>query len=349
MKELKEGNKGLAGKRPKAEPKKDKPKKEGDDEEDDESEEGGEALDDESEESEEEGAPKPAEAKAKEVAGKVAKTKPAKEDESESESDEAEEPVEEKKKPAPEKAEKSARPAEEKPKREVNPAELFIGNLVFTATQDQVTEHFKKYGDVVSVKLIERGGRPAGRGFVAFKTEAEAIKALEANDQDFLGRKLLVRKASDPIPVREGGDKSGSSAADGTKIFVGGLSYTSTEQSVKAFFTKCGDIKEVRVAMGQDGKPRGFCFVEFTSVEAAQKAKALSGEQLDGRPIRVDMAGAGKGRDDNGGSRGGRGGFRGGRGSGRGGFRGGRGGFGGGRGGRGGFRGGRGSRRGRFE
>lgn len=84
--------------------------------------------------------------------------------------------------------------------------------------------------------------------------------------------------------------------------------------------------------MGEDGKPRGFAHVEFTSEEPVQKAIALSGQDLDGRNIRVDVAGSKGGnrggRSDRGGfggrSRGGsRGGFRGGRRDfGRGGFRG---------------------------
>jgi len=98
--------------------------------------------------------------------------------------------------------------------------------------------------------------------------------------------------------------------------------------------------------MGEDGRARGFCHVEFEDPAHAAEAMKLNGQEIDGRACRLDLSAP---------RTGGRGGFGGGRGGGRGGFggdRGGRGGFGGGRGGfgggRGGFGGGRGGGRGGF-
>lgn len=88
------------------------------------------------------------------------------------------------------------------------------------------------------------------------------------------------------------------------------------------------------VAIRESGRPKGFAYVTFASVEDAKSAfNALNGSELDGRPVRLDFA---KPRENSGGGggRGGRGGF------------GGRGGRGGGRGGRGGGRGGSGANRG---
>ena len=78
--------------------------------------------------------------------------------------------------------------------------------------------------------------------------------------------------------------------------------------------------------MGDDGRPRGFCHVQFESPDSATKAMELQGEFLDGRGVRLDLSQPNRNRG--GGGRGGRGGF--------GGDRGGRGGGFGGRGGRGG-------------
>lgn len=102
--------------------------------------------------------------------------------------------------------------------------------------------------------------------------------------------------------------------------------------------------------MGEDGRARGFCHVEFEDPAHAAEAMKLNGHEIDGRACRLDLSAprqGGGGRGGFGGGRGGRGGFgdrggRGGFGGGRGGFGGGRGGFGGGRGGFGGDRGGRG-------
>jgi len=135
----------------------------------------------------------------------------------------------------------------------------------------------------------------------------------------------------------QGGNKNDSSSKT---VFVGNISWNTTEESLTEFFSKCGSVVAVRIAKNPDGQMKGFCHVEFDSTEAVNAAVALAGTDIDGRAIRVDPAKSSSG--------GGRGGFGGGRGGGRGGFggdRGGRGGFGGGRGGgRGGFGGGRGGR-----
>jgi nucleolin len=86
--------------------------------------------------------------------------------------------------------------------------------------------------------------------------------------------------------------------------------------------------------MGEDGRARGFCHVEFENPAHAADAMKLNGQEIDGRAVRLDLSAprqGGGGRGGFGGGRGG-GGFRGGDRGGRGGFGGGRGGFGGGRG-----------------
>ena len=130
-------------------------------------------------------------------------------------------------------------------------------------------------------------------------------------------------------------------------LFVGNLSFDANEDVVGQEFGNHATVLGVRMPTDPDtGRPKGYGYVQFGSVEDAQTAlEAMKGAYISGRPIRLDF---GKPRDSNGG--GGRGGGRGfgggfGGGRGRGGFD--RGGRGGGRG-RGGFgdRGGRGGARG---
>jgi nucleolin len=210
--------------------------------------------------------------------------------------------------------------------------ELFIGNLPFQADDNAVYEFFGVYGEVVNVKLLQRDGRPMGKGFVQFKNGADAAKAKAANGMDFMGRAIAVRFANDPAPAfQERQSSPRRPAGNGNTIFVGGLSYQSTNETVAEFFGQCGNISGVRIATDQDGNPRGFAHVEFDTPEAVQAALQMTGQQLDGRSIRVDMAGA-KGEKPAGGRFGGdrggsRGGFRGAPRGGAGGFRGGRGGM----------------------
>ncbi|MCC6676884.1 MAG: RNA-binding protein [Phycisphaerales bacterium] len=127
------------------------------------------------------------------------------------------------------------------------------------------------------------------------------------------------------------------------KIYVGNLSFNTSEAQLRALFEAHGEVASASLVMDRDtGRPRGFGFVEMNNDEQARAAMAaLNGQNVDGRDLTVNEArpreGGGGGRGGFGGGGGGRGGFGGGGGGGgRGGFGGGRGGGGGG-GGRGGW------------
>jgi len=99
-------------------------------------------------------------------------------------------------------------------------------------------------------------------------------------------------------------------------LFVGNLSFNTTQDSLWAFFDQSGGVTDARVAKDQDGNSRGFGHVDFDTPANAEKALSLAGGQLDGRNIRCDLSqpkerGAGGGRGGFGGrgGRGGRGGF----------------------------------------
>ena len=86
---------------------------------------------------------------------------------------------------------------------------------------------------------------------------------------------------------------------EGTTLFVGNLSYNTTEEGLYDFFLGCGNIKTIRLAKDPEGNVRGFAHVEFHSPEEAESAMKLNENNLDGRPVRLDMAGskAGAGGD----------------------------------------------------
>ncbi|XP_044311892.1 cold-inducible RNA-binding protein isoform X1 [Varanus komodoensis] len=112
-------------------------------------------------------------------------------------------------------------------------------------------------------------------------------------------------------------------ASDEGKLFVGGLSFDTNEQSLEQVFSKYGQIAEVVVVKDRETqRSRGFGFVTFENIDDAKDAMmAMNGKSVDGRQIRVDQAGKSsenRSRGYRGGSAGGRGFFRGGRGRGRG-------------------------------
>ncbi|MBI5432087.1 MAG: RNA-binding protein [Planctomycetes bacterium] len=79
----------------------------------------------------------------------------------------------------------------------------------------------------------------------------------------------------------------------GTKLYVGNLSYSTTETSLRAAFETNGrSVKEVAVISDREtGRPRGFAFVRMgTDIEARAAIEELDGFELDGRRIRVNEA-----------------------------------------------------------
>lgn len=77
-------------------------------------------------------------------------------------------------------------------------------------------------------------------------------------------------------------------------VFVGNLSWNATEDDVRAAFSECGTITNVRVPTDREtGQPKGFAFVDFEDTAATDAAVALSGTEVAGRAIRVDFQGSG--------------------------------------------------------
>lgn len=93
---------------------------------------------------------------------------------------------------------------------------LYVGNISFQATTDDLKEYFSKAGEVVSTKLITDAatGRSRGFGFVEMSSESEAQKAISMfNGSSFLNRNIVVSEAK-PQEQRERGsrERSGSGA-----------------------------------------------------------------------------------------------------------------------------------------
>ncbi|MCC7209153.1 MAG: RNA-binding protein [Anaerolineae bacterium] len=108
------------------------------------------------------------------------------------------------------------------------------------------------------------------------------------------------------------------------KLYVGNLSYSTTEEVVRELFAQVGEVESVALITDREtGRAKGFGFVEMATEEASQEAiKRFNGYTLDGRPLTVNEArpreersgggGFGGGGYRGGGDRGDRGGNRGG-------------------------------------
>jgi cold-inducible RNA-binding protein len=86
-----------------------------------------------------------------------------------------------------------------------------------------------------------------------------------------------------------------------SKLFVGGLSWDTKEDSLKNFFSQAGNVVSATVITDKfSGRSKGFGFVEMSSEEEAKEAiKKLNGQSLDGRNITVNEARPQQPRENN--------------------------------------------------
>ncbi|EKD77999.1 MAG: glycine-rich RNA-binding protein, partial [uncultured bacterium] len=80
-----------------------------------------------------------------------------------------------------------------------------------------------------------------------------------------------------------------------SKIYVGNLSYNTTEDGLRDYFSQYGTIEEIKLIIDfNTGRSKGFGFITYGSAQDCENALAANGVELDGRKLKVNIA-----RDDN--------------------------------------------------
>ncbi|HQL22826.1 MAG TPA: RNA-binding protein [candidate division Zixibacteria bacterium] len=76
------------------------------------------------------------------------------------------------------------------------------------------------------------------------------------------------------------------------KIYIGNMSYSTTEDQLRQAFEAFGEVSEVNLVMDRDsGRPKGFAFVEMPNQDEGKAAiAAMNGKEFDGRTLNVDEA-----------------------------------------------------------
>ena len=76
-----------------------------------------------------------------------------------------------------------------------------------------------------------------------------------------------------------------------TKLYVGNLPFTVTEDAVRTLFTPHGTVEKISLISDRDtGRPRGFGFVEMSNADATRAMQALNGQDFSGRPLKINEA-----------------------------------------------------------
>lgn len=182
---------------------------------------------------------------------------------------------------------------------------IWVGNLSYATTLATIKDFFKECGEITRIKCPKgNGAKNYNKGFayIFFSTPEEAAKGVAMSEKKLEGRSLLIK------------DSENFERADGSKapteaekkeikkqknppcptLFLGNLSFDTTEASIRENFGWAGDIRKVRVATFEDsGKCKGFAYVDYFEVESATKAiRAPDKHMLDGRKCRVEFGSA---------------------------------------------------------
>ncbi|KAM7012293.1 nucleolin [Tautogolabrus adspersus] len=175
-------------------------------------------------------------------------------------------------------------------KKERDARTLFVKNLPFSATVDDLKEVFE---DAVDVRLPPgQNGSNRGIAYIEFKSEAEAEKMLEeAQGAEVQGRSIMVDYVGDKS---QKGAKVAASGAACKTLVVNNLAFSATEEVLQSTFEKAVSIRIPQ----RDGRPKGFAFVEFESTDDAKDAlENLNNTDIEGRSIRLEYSQNSGGRD----------------------------------------------------
>ncbi|CAN6165178.1 unnamed protein product [Urochloa humidicola] len=184
-----------------------------------------------------------------------------------------------------------------RPPRGDDPGRLFVGNLPYTFTSEELNEAFSEAGRVDDAQIIydKVTNRSRGFAFVTMATAEEAAKAIQMFDGALLGGRT-ARVNYPEVP--RGGERrtvtmDGRRRDDGTyKIYAGNLGWGLRADALRAVFEGKAGLLDARVIFEREtGRSRGFGFVSFRTAEDAQAAlEALDGMELEGRPLRLSLA-----------------------------------------------------------
>lgn len=163
---------------------------------------------------------------------------------------------------------------------------IFVKNLDKSIDHKALYDTFSMFGNILSCKVaMNAAGESLGYGFVHYETEEAAVKAIEKVDGMVIaGENVLVTRWK-PRSERSG------DVTKFTNIYVKQLPDSITDESLRSIFEAFGPVTSVMLSKDNEGKSRGFGFVNFESADDAMNAvDTLNGSEVDGQTLFVSRA-----------------------------------------------------------
>merc|ERR1719369_508016 len=163
---------------------------------------------------------------------------------------------------------------------------MFIGGLSWQTTPESVREYFSQFGDVAEVMVMKDPAtrRSRGFGFITFSNPGSVEKVLQFPAHQLDGKliepKVAVPRKSNPKLVMRT-----------KKIFVGGLSATTSLEDIKAYFEQFSKVKESMLAYDKvTNRHRGFGFVTFDNEDVVDKICEIHFHEINGKMVESKKA-----------------------------------------------------------
>ena len=168
---------------------------------------------------------------------------------------------------------------------------MFVSNLDFSTTEDDLAKVMQSSGDVVEVRLVKNySGKSKGFAFVEFKTLEASQHALGRDHELIKGRPMYVQ-VHDPEKKNKGHQFKYCQGMEKSKLFVKGLPKTMDKNQVTTLFTPFGEIKELRLVTFRNGHSKGIAYVEYKEETDAAKALVKMDEtEVEGCKISVSIS-----------------------------------------------------------
>merc|ERR1712032_150326 len=81
--------------------------------------------------------------------------------------------------------------------------------------------------------------------------------------------------------------------AENLTVFVGGIPWSCSEETLKKDFSECGEIVKLNMPMNEEGKPKGIAFITYKTKAGVEGALKFDGDDYGGRTLKVNLANQG--------------------------------------------------------
>lgn len=167
-----------------------------------------------------------------------------------------------------------------------DPGKMFIGGLSWQTTPESIREYFSSFGDLAEVMVMKDPAtrRSRGFGFITFSEPTAVEKVLKYPVHQLDGKivepKVAVPRKTNPKLVMRT-----------KKIFVGGLSATTSLEDIRAYFEQFSHVQDAMLAYDKiTNRHRGFGFVTFDNEDVVDKICEIHFHEINGRMVESKKA-----------------------------------------------------------